>query len=147
MNGCRTNRRHFLMGCSAAIAAMGGSRLSSVVLGDVAQASANEETIVLIFLRGGMDGLSLVPPIDGADRGHYEAFRPTLKIPVTGAGAALRLNAQFGLHPSGQALYPLYQAGKLAVIQAVGSAGSRSHFDAMKYMELGTPGARNTGTG
>ncbi len=147
MYNFRTNRRRFLMGCSAAIAALGGSRLNSIVLGDPPDLSENQETIVLIFLRGGMDGLNLVPPIDGIDRGHYEAFRPTLKIPVTGPSAALRLNGQFGLHPAAQPLYPLYQAGKLAIVQAVGSAGSRSHFDAMKFMELGTPGARNTGTG
>lgn len=143
----QTNRRKFMMGCSAAIAAMGGARLSSVVLGDTAGAPVNQETVVFIFLRGGMDGLNLIPPIDGPDRGHYESFRPTLKVPATGALAALRLNSQFGLHPGAQALYPLFQAGKLAVLQAVGSAGSRSHFDAMKYMELGTPGSRHTGKG
>lgn len=147
MHRLRTNRRNFLMGCSAAVAAMSGARLRSVVLADPAQSITNQETVVVIFLRGGMDGLNLVPPIDGPDRGHYESFRPTLKVPVTGSNAALRLNSQFGLHPGAQALFPLYQAGKLAVLQAVGSAGSRSHFEAMKYMELGTPGSSHTGKG
>lgn len=142
-----TSRRRFLGGCSAAIAALAGSRLGYLGLAPAGTPSANGEVLVYIFLRGGMDGLSLVPPIAGDDRAHYEQARPRLSVPVTGTGAALRLNDQFGLHPSAAALLPLYQAGKLAIVQAVGSAGSRSHFDAMKYLELGTPGIKTTPQG
>ena len=96
-----------------------------------------------------MDGLNLVPPIDGADRGHYEAARPTLAIPVSGAGAALPLNAQFGLHPSAAPLLDIYQSNKLSIVQAAGMSTvvNRSHFDAMQYVELGTPGEKTITTG
>lgn len=142
----RTNRRKFLIGCCSAVAAMSGARIRSVVLGGAPNYD-NPETLVIVFLRGGMDGLNLVPPIDGPDRGYYEAFRPTLKIPTTGIGAALPLDAQFGLHPSAAPLHGLYQAKKLAVIHGVGSAGSRSHFEAQEFMEMGTPGEHTIGSG
>lgn len=142
-----TSRRRFLVGCSSAIAAMAGSRLGLLGMADAQSASDNRETLVVVFLRGGMDGLSLIPPIAGEDRAHYEEARPLLKIPMAGPGAALPLTETFGLHPSAAALRPLFQGGKLAVVQAVGASGSRSHFDAMKYLELGTPGVKTTPTG
>lgn len=140
----RTTRRQFLAGCSTAVAAMAGARLGFLGLARGQGGSENRETVVVVFLRGGMDGLSLLPPIDGEDRGHYEAARPALKIPLTGADAALRLTDRFGFHPAAAALKPLYEASKLAIIHAVGSSGSRSHFDAQKYLELGTPGIKTT---
>ena len=143
----RTTRRKFIMGCSTAIAAMAGSRLNSMVFAAPDDPNLSNETLVMIFLRGGMDGLNLVPPIAGPDRSHYESARPRLKLPTTGPDAALALNGAFGLHPAAWSLYPYFTDGKLAIIQGVGSGGSRSHFDAMKYMELGTPGIQSTGSG
>jgi len=142
-----TSRRQFLVGCSAGLAALASSRLSSVALTTPGASTTNRDVVVVVFLRGGMDGLSLIPPIDGNDRGHYEEARTHLSIPRTGPGAALPLNAQFGLHPAAAPLLPIFQAGKLAIIHAVGTAGSRSHFDAMRYLEVGTPGNKNTSSG
>lgn len=142
----QVTRRGFLMGCSAAIAGLAGARFNSMAF---AQGGVNnEEILVVVFLRGGVDGLNLVPPIGGADRGFYEAARPTIKIPVSGVGAALPLTGGFGLHPAAAALHPLYQAGKLAIVQAVGlNVVNRSHFDAMQFVELGTPGSRAISSG
>lgn len=145
-NSLPTSRRKFLVGCSTGIAAMAGARLGPMAIGSPAS-SGSQEVLVMVFLRGGMDGLSLLPPLDGEDRRHYEDARTELKIPVTGPNAAIRLSAQFGLHSSAKPLVPLFQAGKLAIIHAVGSGGSRSHFDAMRYIELGTPGVKNTPDG
>ena len=143
----KTTRRGFLVGCSAGIAALAGARLNSVVFGSP-EDEPNQEILLTIFLRGGCDGLSLVPPIAGPDRGFYEAARPDLMIPTSGTDAALALNSQFGLHPAAVALHGLYQAGKLAIVQAVGmNEDTRSHFDAMAYMELGTPGSKTINTG
>ena len=135
------------MGCSTAIAAMAGSRLGMLGFARGQAVAENRETLVVVFLRGGMDGLSLLPPIDGEDRGHYENARPNLRIPTSGTGAALPLTDRFGLHPSAAALRPLFEASRLAIIQAVGSSGSRSHFDAQKFLELGTPGIKTTTDG
>ena len=139
-------RRGFLCGCSAAIAALSGSRLNTVAYGDP---GLNEEILLVVFLRGGVDGLSMLPPLDGPDRGYYEAARPTLQIPTTGPDAAIDLNGQFGLHPVMAPLYDLYQDGRIAIVQGTGMSDvvNHSHFDAMKFVELGTPGSKTTTTG
>lgn len=106
------------------------------------------DVLVAIFLRGGIDGLSAVVPYgEGA---HYYDARPTLAVaePGRGAGAALDLDGFFGFHPSFAPLMDSYQAGQLAVVHATGlTDATRSHFDAMTFMEYGTPGSKSTGTG
>jgi len=112
------------------------------------QGTAPGDVLVAIFLRGGIDGLSAVVPYgDGAN--YYDA-RPTLAVPEPGSdtNAALDLNGYFGFHQSFAPLVDIYQAGGLAVVHATGSTDpSRSHFDAMQFMEYGTPGSKTTGTG
>jgi len=133
-------RRNFLQGCSAAIAGLAGARLTNVAF---AQGDGSTDTLVVVFLRGGWDALNVVPPRDGDDRGYYENARPDIKITDL-----LPLNDQFGLHPSLAPLHSLYQAGKMAVVHAVGlNYDTRSHFDAMEYIELGTPGTKSTTSG
>ncbi len=135
-----------MVGCSAAIAGLAGSRFNSLAFADPGTGSA--DVLVVLFLRGGMDGLTLVPPIGGSDRGFYEAARPQLAVPVTGPDAALALQGQFGLHPSAAPLLDLYQDGRLAIVQAAGmNEPNRSHFESMEFMELGTPGVNTTPTG
>ncbi len=143
----RFSRRSFLQGCSAAIAAMSGTRFGTLAFGDTL--GSNNEILVSIFLRGGMDGLSLVPPIAGVDRGLYEAARPNIQIPLTGPNAAINLNGQFGLHPAAAPLFDIWQDGKLAIVQNVGMSTvvNKSHFDAMQFIELGTPGQKSINTG
>jgi uncharacterized protein (DUF1501 family) len=153
----KISRRNFLMGCSAAIAAMAGSRITNLAFAEPGAAGQfNEEVIIVVFLRGGWDALNVVAPIGGTDRGHYQNARLNLKLPVSGQGAALNLgslngpNGQtgFGLHPAMAPLHNLYQAQKLAIVHAAGlTSDTRSHFDAMQFMELGTPNQKNTATG
>ncbi len=141
----RPTRRGFLKGCSVAAAGVASTRLTNLAFG---AAGHNEEILVVVFLRGGMDGLNVVMPLGGADRGYYEAARPNLKVPASGTGAALSLNGVFGIHPAAAPLHALYQDGKLAVVLAAGlDEANRSHFDAQEYMERGTPGDRTTATG
>ncbi|HMN27274.1 MAG TPA: DUF1501 domain-containing protein [Caldilineaceae bacterium] len=141
------SRRGFMVGCSAAIAAMVGGRISYVAFGS-ADAEPNQEILVTVFLRGGMDGLSAVFPIDGPDRGFYETSRENIAIPLTGDSAALPLSSLFGMHSAGAPLLPLYQAQKLAIVHAAGlTSDTRSHFDAMQYMELGTPDSKSATSG
>ena len=141
----KVTRRQFLMGCSTAIAAMAGARLTHLAFAEPSSNGYNDEILLAVFLRGGWDALNVIPPLGGADRGYYEENRPDLKVP---AGSLLHLNAQFGMNQALAPLYNLYQAGHLAVVHAVGlMEDTRSHFDAMQYIELGTPGVTTTGTG
>lgn len=143
---CEITRRGFMVGCSAAIAGLAGSRFNSLAFADTPQGAG--DVLVVLFLRGGMDGLTLVPPVGGSDRGHYEAARPDLAVPVTGPGAALPLAGPFGLHPQAAPLLELFQDGRLAIVQAAGMhEPNRSHFESMEFLELGTPGVNNTPTG
>jgi uncharacterized protein (DUF1501 family) len=98
-------------------------------------------TLVCIFLRGAVDGLSLVVPY--SDPAYYKA-RPTIGIaPPKHKGGVLDLDGRFGLHPRLGALKPAFDAGELAFVHAVGSPHpTRSHFEAQDYMETATPGER-----
>lgn len=108
-------------------------------------ANSTNRILIVLFQRGGCDGLSLFPPLSGVDRAEYEYARPGLQIPVP---ALIPLNGQFGLHPAASALKPLYDQGLLAIVRAVGNVlhPSRSHFDAQAMLEDGTAvGASGTG--
>ncbi|MDA8016425.1 MAG: DUF1501 domain-containing protein [Thermoanaerobaculia bacterium] len=94
-----------------------------------------EKTLVVIFLRGGADGLTLVPPV--ADDGYHRA-RPLLGIDTN---EGHRLDDLFALHPHLGALRPLFDEGRFGVIHAAGSDDhTRSHFSAQDLMEHGGEG-------
>ncbi|HME91449.1 MAG TPA: DUF1501 domain-containing protein [Myxococcaceae bacterium] len=136
----KVDRRFFLKSSGLAMLGLGFAPgfLSRAV---AARTAANKKILLAIFQRGGADGLSMVPPVGDPE---YYALRPTLAIarPGEGEGAALKLDDTFGLHPALSSLAPLYQAGALAIVHAVGSPKpTRSHFDAQDFMEGGIPGA------
>ncbi len=136
------------------LAALGASAVLAPGL-KVNLASANtrlgdeHNVVIVVFLRGGIDGLNLVVPTGGVDRGFYEEARASLSIATTGTYAALPLGSNFGLHPSAIGLHQLWQQNRLAIVHAAGMSSfvTRSHFDAQTYLELGTPGQGGIGTG
>lgn len=154
MNTPRITRRQFLKGCCAASAV--GAIGPGLFFSSAAHAAGNaHDTVVSLFLRGGMDGLNLVLPVSGADRGHYEQARPQLAIATGGPYGALPLTTAngsgtgFGLHPSATGLRDLWNSGHLAVVHACGllTSVTRSHFDAQLSIDLGTPGRHGTASG
>lgn len=106
------------------------------------------DALIVVFLRGGADGLSICPPY--AEDQYYLA-RPQLAVarPTVGrSDCAIDLDGFFGLHPALAALAPVYRAGHLALVQACGfDDTSRSHFDSQKWMELGRTGDNSLQTG
>lgn len=152
------SRRKFLIGlgagCSAAVAALAGARIGGLSFSGPGPASLapTGELLVVVFLRGGCDGLSLVAPVDDA---RYVAARGTLALPAAGPRAALPIDprnpsfdAALGLHPAAAPLKELYDHGALAVVHACGlSHDTRSHFVAMDYMERGAGESRDGATG
>lgn len=141
------SRRAFLRQTSAAAAALSVPAWLPKVSYAQSYASARD-VIVCVFLRGGMDGLSVVVPYGETE---YYRVRPTIAVPQpdsTSANRALDLNGFFGFPPAMAALLPAYRAGHLLAIQATGSIDpSRSHFDAQHYMEIGVPGQSALVTG
>ena len=116
-----TTRRQFLLGASS-LAVLG---LSGPVL------ARPEARFVLLVLRGGLDGLSVVVP--HGDRLHRRVRGDVAEREV------LDLDGFFGLHTALEPLLPLWAAGELLPIQAVGLPyGARSHFDAQDLLENGT---------
>ena len=111
-------------------------------------AGKDRPIIIAIFQRGAMDGISAVIPF--GDKNYY-SVRPNIAVPEPrngNADAAIDLDGFFALHPALSGFKPIYDAGNLAIVHAVGSPdNTRSHFDAQDYMEAGTPGNKGTTDG
>lgn len=179
----RISRRTFLQGCAgfATAAAVHGFGITNLLFdGQMPAAHAlastpqtpqqppnNRDLLVLVFVRGGLDGLNLVTPFNtsAADRQRYfTSLRPTLHVPAPNSNAprkAIDLDGRFAFHPdaargapgvnvpNGHAsdsggLYELFRRGDLAVVEACGSLDiTGSHFDTELYVDLG--GKNNQG--
>ncbi len=133
------NRRSFLHG-SAALAALGA------LPQEAAAPAKKKRTLVVVFLRGGCDGLNLVVPHGDPD---YASLRRGLAVPGPGgsAASAVDIDGYFGLHPAAGALAPLFQRGVVAAAHAVGHpANTRSHFEEQDRWELAQPDTESEGT-
>ncbi len=137
-----TRRGLFALGAMSALGLTAGPRSA---LGGVTVTPRRQgppgDVLVSIFLRGGVDGLSVVVPHGDDD---YYRNRPTLALGRPGDGRrrsedrVLDIDGYFGLHPALAPLMPLHAAGQLALIHACGSGDqTRSHFEAMATMERG----------
>src|SRR3984957_60124 len=138
------NRRD-LLGVAGSVAL---GTAASPLLGPIWAARADEapQRLVVVMLRGAVDGLNVVVP--HGEQAYYDS-RPTIAIQKPGAdNGALALDGRFGLHPALAALLPLWNEKKIAFIHAAGSPDpSRSHFDAQQFIENGTPGRAATPDG
>jgi uncharacterized protein (DUF1501 family) len=144
-------RRWFLKSCGLALVSFAGvpAFLRRTALAQPPGKMGKDRPIIIaIFQRGAADGLSIVVPF--GDPNYYSA-RPQIAIPQPQRGdpeAAIDLDGFFALHPALAPFKPLYDAGHLAIVHAVGSPhNTRSHFDAQDYMESATPGDKNTSDG
>ena len=123
-------RRKFIgrvaaLGCSAAA--------SPLVTPAVFAAAPWDARLVVIILRGAMDGLDVLRPVGDPS---FAAMRGEL------AGeAGPDLTGFHQLHPALARLMPLWAAGQLSFAQAVSTPyrDKRSHFDGQDLLEAGTP--------
>ena len=96
--------------------------------------------IVVLFQRGGNDGLNTIIPISGGQYGLLQGLRPSVRIPLADV-VSIPGNSFFGLHPSLSDLVPIIQAGNLSIIHAVGyPSPDRSHFESQSFYETAVPG-------
>ncbi|MCP4818363.1 MAG: DUF1501 domain-containing protein [Shimia sp.] len=126
----KLTRRNFL----AQSAVVGCSVAASPLITPVSFAAApTEHRLVVIILRGGLDGLDLLRP---RQEEMLSVLRPTLAASREGETP---LAEGFGLHPACAPLYPLWQAGELAFVNAVSTPyrDKRSHFDGQDLLEAG----------
>lgn len=126
-------RRRFL-------AALGGTAMLTLWPGLSPAASGGQTRLVVVLLRGAMDGLHLLPPRDDAD---YLRARGELAV-----RDAPTLDGSFGLHPKMVFAHALYRDRQLLPLVAVAPPYQRrSHFDAQDCLENGTaaPGGARDG--
>jgi uncharacterized protein (DUF1501 family) len=118
-----------VLGCSAAAHPW----MTTVTLAEAdGGAPLGDNRLVVIILRGAMDGLDVVRPLGDAA---FAGYRPTLS-----QAESLELDGFFGLHTSLSDLHPLWQAGELAFVHATSTPyrNKRSHFDGQDLLEAGT---------
>jgi uncharacterized protein (DUF1501 family) len=101
--------------------------------------TTGRDILVVVFLRFGSDGLTMIAP---ADDGNYRDKRPTIAVTTSGERAGLPLGeldrVPFFLHPSAPEIKALYDAGDLAIVHATGlPTNTRSHFESQDMLERG----------
>ncbi len=124
-------RRGLLLGL-AACAVAGPARLAVAA----APTAAPDRRLVVILLRGAMDGLHAVLPYGDP---HLAALRGALAVPEPGEpGGGLDLGGFFALHPNLASMHRLYAEGSLLPVHAIaGPYRTRSHFNGQDLLEGG----------
>src|SRR5580700_6810177 len=130
MNTRLMQRRGFLR---AGALAVGGALLTTRLS---FAGSGGDSRLIVIIMRGAVDGLAAVPPYGDPD---YARLRGSLAIAPPGAtDGALRLDSVFGLHPQFRFLQESFVAGELTVFHATATGyRERSHFDGQDVLESG----------
>jgi uncharacterized protein (DUF1501 family) len=132
------SRRHLLAGIASFAAWAHVPRFAHA-------AGGRDPRLLVVILRGALDGLSAVPPLGDAD---YEGLRASIALRRDGENAALGLDGYFALHPALPTFHKLYKAGQGLVVHATASPyRARSHFDGQDVLETGLPGVGRTETG
>jgi uncharacterized protein (DUF1501 family) len=132
----RLTRRAALLGLGSAVA-LGGASLAFA-------AAPTERRLVVVILRGALDGLGAVPPYGDPS---LAVWRAKLVPPGVGQpNGMLDLGGFYGLHPALGGMHDMYAAGELLIVHAVaGPDRSRSHFAAQDSLELGGPAGITSG--
>jgi uncharacterized protein (DUF1501 family) len=111
----------------------------------MARAEGRDPRLLVVVLRGALDGLAAVAPVGDPD---WVALRGDNVLRLDGPRPALPLNSFFALNPEMPNLYRLYRAGEASIVHAVATPyRERSHFDGQDVLESGyaAPGTADTG--
>ncbi len=134
----RPTRRIFLASAGAVVAWANMPRLASA-------AGTRDPRLVVVILRGAMDGLAAVPPVGDPD---YAAIRGALAIGTAGLEPTLALDSFFGLNQAMPKLHGAYGRGEALIVHAAATAyRERSHFDGQDVLETGMTAPRAATTG
>jgi uncharacterized protein (DUF1501 family) len=106
-----------------------------------ADTDLTKRKIIVVICRGGMDGLSVSPPVGDSE---YPGLRGALAL----NGTALPLDGTFGLHPALTSVQALVQAGEARIAPAIATPDrARSHFEAQDVLETGAAGVYTASSG
>lgn len=136
--GTGISRRRFLLrGAGVAASVYGASRLGLDALeAGIAQAAGTPPATVLVsvFLPGGLDGLSLLAPVDDPV---YRALRPTLRL-APDSTLTFADDTRLQWHPAAAPIKALHEAGRVCVFPSIGyDHPNQSHFTSRHFWELG----------
>jgi uncharacterized protein (DUF1501 family) len=122
-----------------ALLAAGGTLFAWAYVPKFAYAAASRDPrLVVIILRGALDGLSAVGPVGDPT---YAGLHGQIALSLTGEHAALPLDGFFALNPAMPVFARLYKEGHAAVVHATATAyRERSHFDGQDVLESGHAG-------
>jgi len=134
-----TGRRKFLQG-------MGMGALVTGMPGFAFTRADTDARLVLIVLRGALDGLAVAAPYGD---GRYRRLRGELALDAPGeSGGLLPLDGMFGLHPALANVHRLFEQKQALIIHAVASPyRERSHFDGQDVLESGASGVADLRNG
>jgi len=135
----QVSRRSLLLqaaGLGVSVSFLGGSALAA------ADGAMARRRMVVVICRGGMDGLSVSPPIGDPD---YAALRGAVAVTPD---QALKLDGTFGLHPALASVHALALKGQARIAPAIASPDrARSHFEAQDVLETGAAQVYGVTTG
>ena len=120
-----------------------GARLALAATGRAVAPALAQRRLVVVMLRGALDGLAAVPPVGDPGFAALRTGGPAPGrlpgVPAAAYGEPLPLDATFALHPGLERLHRWYGEGQLLVAHAVASPyRERSHFDAQQLLESGS---------
>jgi uncharacterized protein (DUF1501 family) len=131
------SRRELLIGS--------GSLFAWTQMPKLARAEGRDPRMLVIVLRGALDGLGAVAPVGDPD---WIGLRGERALVLDGKTPALPLDAFFALNPAMPNLYRLYRARQATIVHATATPyRERSHFDGQDVLESGLtkPGATDSG--
>ncbi|MGA2288614.1 DUF1501 domain-containing protein [Bradyrhizobium sp.] len=131
------SRREALLGAGALFAWSQMPRL--------ARAEGRDPRLLVIVLRGALDGLGAVAPVGDPD---WKSLRGDRALLLDGKTPALPLDGFFALNPAMPNLHRLYKAQQACIVHATATPyRERSHFDGQDVLESGIsrPGAVDSG--
>jgi uncharacterized protein (DUF1501 family) len=139
MSFCRhlPSRRELLIGS--------GALFAWTQMPKLARAEGRDPRLLVIVLRGALDGLGAVAPVGDPD---WIGLRGDRALVLDGKTPALPLDAFFALNPAMPNLHRLYKAQQASIVHAAATPyRERSHFDGQDVLESGVarPGAVDTG--
>ena len=101
-------------------------------------ADGTDPRLIIVILRGALDGLATVAPVGDPD---YAGLHGSIALTANGPHAAIMLDSFFALHPSMPEFARMYREGHAVVVHAVSTPyRDRSHFDGQDVLESGYAG-------
>ena len=137
--GCAESRlllsRRAMLGVTAGL-------FSAAFTPRIASAATADPRLLVVVLRGGMDGVNVVTPHGDPA---YASMRGDIAIPRS---KLLPLDGVFGLNPALPSFHAMYRRGEASAVHAICTPlRNRSHFDAQDNLENGMPGLASNTTG